>query len=256
MEISMEGVALHAITRHANERHIQCASAVKHSLYLIAIALVLTLPASDGLRAQITAPTPAIVSDAAALDKLPSLGYWCDTTNRLTAANKQAIVAFQKLSRLKRSATLDRATLAALDKAQVPVCAYSIGLRHYEVSLDHQVLLIVAASNIVERVLPVSTGNGKWFETPKGGGRYARTPRGKFNVFYKVAGWRTSELGKLYYPLYVRGGVAIHGAPSVPSTPASHGCIRIPMFAARQLFNLTPIGTVVIVYGENPPPTK
>jgi lipoprotein-anchoring transpeptidase ErfK/SrfK len=52
----------------------------------------------------------------------------------------------------------------------------------------------------------------------------------------------------LYCPIYINQGVAIHGSQSVPSRPASHGCIRIPMSAAKEIFDLTPIGTVVLVY--------
>jgi len=44
--------------------------------------------------------------------------------------------------------------------------------------------------------------------------------------------------------------VAIHGYLSVPAEPASHGCIRIPMFAARQVSKLLPIGTIVLVYDK------
>ena len=51
----------------------------------------------------------------------------------------------------------------------------------------------------------------------------------------------------LYYPIYINRGVAIHGSASVPRRPASHGCIRIPMSAAKEMFDVTPIGTVVIV---------
>jgi len=45
-------------------------------------------------------------------------------------------------------------------------------------------------------------------------------------------------------------GIAIHGNPSVPVYPASHGCIRIPMFAAKEFSQMTPVGTPVIVYDE------
>ena len=48
-----------------------------------------------------------------------------------------------------------------------------------------------------------------------------------------------------------RGGLrrfAIHGSLSVPAYPASHGCVRIPMFAAREFSEMAPIGTPVIVY--------
>jgi lipoprotein-anchoring transpeptidase ErfK/SrfK len=220
-----------------------------------AFLLVLLLTAVAG--AQTTAPTPPTVpASVAAIVRLGALGYWCDTSySAKTAANRQAIYAFQKVERLPRSGKLDSATMSRLRVAHVPRCLDSIGVRHYEVNLNKQVLFMVDSLNTVIRVLPVSTGNGKWFTTEKNGGRYALTPRGSFKVYYKVSGWRKSELGELYYPLYIRGGVAIHGAPSVPPAPASHGCIRIPMFAAAQLFAWTPIGTSVLVYGENPRPT-
>jgi lipoprotein-anchoring transpeptidase ErfK/SrfK len=66
----------------------------------------------------------------------------------------------------------------------------------------------------------------------------------------KINGPRRSPLGVLYYPNYYLSGIAIHGAPSVPAYPASHGCVRIPMFAAKQLQAMTPVGTTVIVHGD------
>ena len=33
--------------------------------------------------------------------------------------------------------------------------------------------------------------------------------------------------GNMYKPLYFDGGQAIHGANSVPTNPASHGCARL-----------------------------
>jgi lipoprotein-anchoring transpeptidase ErfK/SrfK len=81
----------------------------------------------------------------------------------------------------------------------------------------------------------------------------AVTPPGRFRVYRKLPGWRKSELGLLYYPNYIVGGIAIHGNPAVPSVPASHGCIRIPMFAAEEFSNLSPVGTPVLVYGPSVP---
>ena len=54
----------------------------------------------------------------------------------------------------------------------------------------------------------------------------------------------------MYYSNYISGGVAIHGYPTVPIQPASHGCIRIPIFAAREVSQLLPIGTIVLVYDK------
>jgi lipoprotein-anchoring transpeptidase ErfK/SrfK len=78
----------------------------------------------------------------------------------------------------------------------------------------------------------------------------AHTPRGRFKVFRKVAGWRLSSLGLLYYPNYIYNGIAIHGSLAMAAYPASHGCIRIPMFASKELSELTPVGTEVIVYDD------
>jgi lipoprotein-anchoring transpeptidase ErfK/SrfK len=48
--------------------------------------------------------------------------------------------------------------------------------------------------------------------------------------------------------MYFTGGYAIHGNPSVPPYPASHGCVRVPMWAAPVLYDEMPDGTVVYVY--------
>jgi lipoprotein-anchoring transpeptidase ErfK/SrfK len=73
------------------------------------------------------------------------------------------------------------------------------------------------------------------------------TPPGSFTIGRRIDGWRTSELGKLYNPLYFNGGIALHGAPSVPLGPASHGCVRLPMHIAEYAPDLLPNGTPVIV---------
>ena len=121
------------------------------------------------------------------------------------------------------------------------------GYAHVEVSLKRQRLFVIDSSGRTLKTLPISSGSGKWF-TSEGRRRRAITPRGRFTVYRKIAGWRTSPLGRLYYPNYITEGVAIHGSPSVPSRPASHGCIRIPMSAAKQFSEMTPVGTVVLVY--------
>ena len=81
----------------------------------------------------------------------------------------------------------------------------------------------------------------------------AVTPLGHFHVQRKLDEWRKSPLGLLYYPMYIVGGIAIHGDRSVPVQPVSHGCIRIPMFAAEELNKETPIGKPVIVHDGTTP---
>jgi lipoprotein-anchoring transpeptidase ErfK/SrfK len=118
---------------------------------------------------------------------------------------------------------------------------------HIEVNLSRQTLSVVDESGKVSKVLPISSGSGKMF-TSEGVTRRAVTPRGRFAAYRKIPGWRKSPLGLLYYPVYITGGIAIHGSPSVPRRPASHGCIRIPMSAAKAFYDSTPVGTVVLVY--------
>lgn len=100
------------------------------------------------------------------------------------------------------------------------------------------------------RVLPVSTGSDKPFRD-EGQESIAHTPRGRFVVYDKTFGWENGALGSVYYANYISGGVAIHGYPSVPTQPASHGCIRIPMFAAREVSKLFRLGTIVLVYDKD-----
>ena len=60
-------------------------------------------------------------------------------------------------------------------------------------------------------------------------------------------GWRHAPLGLLYNPVYFNGGIAVHGALSVPDYPASHGCVRIPMHIAEYFPGLVANGDSVVV---------
>ena len=57
-------------------------------------------------------------------------------------------------------------------------------------------------------------------------------------------------LGLLYRPKYFYGGVAIHGFTSVPSQPASHGCVRLTYPAMDMIWEKghVPPSTTVLVY--------
>jgi lipoprotein-anchoring transpeptidase ErfK/SrfK len=43
-------------------------------------------------------------------------------------------------------------------------------------------------------------------------------------------------------------GFAIHGYPSVPPYPASHGCVRMPNWAAPILFASSYYGETIYIY--------
>ncbi|HSB11163.1 MAG TPA: L,D-transpeptidase family protein [Blastocatellia bacterium] len=179
--------------------------------------------------------------------RLSDLGYWTGPVDgALDQGSRQAVIAFQKVEVRPRTGKLTPEDLQALRNAKRPL-PLETGFPHIEINLSRQVLFAVDVNGVVSKILPVSTGTGRLF-TSEGRTRRAVTPAGRFTISHKIAGWRKSPLGLLYYPSYIAGGIAIHGNPSVPVYPASHGCIRIPMFAAKEFSGSNPVGTVVIVY--------
>lgn len=180
--------------------------------------------------------------------QLAERGYWTGAVDGLfDRATRSALTAFQKWEGRTVTDTLTLDELEAVLTSSFPR-PRETGYEHVEVDLDRQVLLLVDGEGSV-RVLPVSTGNGKPF-IEEGQTSIAYTPRGRFIVYDKTVGWEKGYLGSMYYSNYISGGVAIHGSPNVPSRPASHGCIRVPMFAARELSRLLPLGTIVLVYDK------
>ena len=160
-----------------------------------------------------------------------------------------AVIAFQKYEGRDVNGKLNRAELEAINNAAAPK-PRDAGYRHVEVDLDRQVLLSMDDDGAVKRVLPVSTGSNRQYNE-KGMKGLAYTPRGRFKIYAKIAGWRKSPLGMLYYPNYFSDGLAIHGNSSVPDTPESHGCIRVPNSAAVDLFKQLPVGTIVLIYDKD-----
>jgi len=180
--------------------------------------------------------------------RLQELGYWTGTVDgRLDPATQSALIAFQKWEGRPITGQLTIDELGAIRTSAAPQARES-GYGHVEVDLDRQVLLIVSETGSV-RILQVSTGTGKSF-IDEGQTSVAYTPRGRFIVYDKTPGWETGKFRSMYYSNYISGGVAIHGYASVPNEPASHGCIRVPIFAARELSKLLPLGTIVLVYDK------
>jgi peptidoglycan hydrolase-like protein with peptidoglycan-binding domain len=180
--------------------------------------------------------------------RLSELGYWTGPIDgRLDPATRSALIAFQKWQGRAITGRLTADELEAIRDGAAPTAKDS-GYVHVEVDLDRQVLIWVNEDGGV-RVLPISSGNDKPF-VDEGQTSIAYTARGRFLVYDKEVGWGNGPLGSVYYANFISGGVAIHGSPSVPNQPASHGCIRIPMFAAREVSKLLPVGTIVLVYDK------
>lgn len=178
--------------------------------------------------------------------RLSALGYWTGKVDGLLdPASRSAVIAFQKWEGRTITGHLTLDELEAIRVSTSPK-ARELGYEHVEVDVDRQLMMLVTEEGSV-KVLPVSTGNGKPF-IADGQTSVAYTPRGRFMVYDKVAGWEKSPANSMYYSNYISGGVAIHGYRSVPTVPASHGCIRIPVFAAREVSKLMKLGSIVLVY--------
>lgn len=219
--------------------------------------------ATPDSKAQGPAPIPVLGPGAKgegvlALEKrLAELRYDVGAIDGIFDENtKNAVIAFQKVSRLKADGFAGAEVQSAVKFSNLatPMLTNAENSR-VEVDLTRQVLLLWINGGL-ERVLPISSGSGERFYVEKED-RWgvANTPGGRFKIFRRVPGWDKSPLGELYNPLYFVGGIAIHGAPSVPVVPASHGCVRIPMFSAEWFPNVVANGTPVYVFDGVETPT-
>jgi L,D-transpeptidase catalytic domain/Putative peptidoglycan binding domain len=217
-------------------------------LVLVAVANGATL--DKGVSKQPSSQEISFADQFEAEQRLADLGYWTGPVDgNFDGASRHALTAFQKVEGRQRTGRLTTDELQGLRSATRPLSRHT-GDAHIEIDLRRQVLFIVDGSGSITHVLPVCTGNEKFY-VDHGQVHRAHTPTGRFKVLRKISGWRLSSLGLLYYPNYIHEGIAIHGSPAVAVYPASHGCIRIPMFAAKEFSELIPIGTEVIVYDDH-----
>ena len=142
----------------------------------------------------------------------------------------EAVLAFQKVHGLPRTGRVDRRFWQVLSQASTPRPRVARG-DYIEVSKHRQTLYEVRDGKVV-RVVHVSTG------------ATGNTPVGTWRVYREVFGWDWV----LYHPMYFLRGFAIHGYPSVPAWPASHGCVRIPLWLANGLRERWGYGSVIRVY--------
>jgi hypothetical protein len=170
--------------------------------------------------------------------RLHELGYAVQgNTNYFDDNVLQSVYAFQKVQGLDRDGVVGPAFWTRLDNPRLPKLRYTDPADHIEIDKTHQVLYIVRDGEI-KLISPVSTAGVSGYYTPEG----------RFAIFRKVPGYDPSPLGILYRPMYFYGGYAIHGNPSVPAYPASHGCVRVPNFVIERLYTSEPYGETVYVY--------
>jgi hypothetical protein len=193
-------------------------------------------PTGLGLRATVVMPQLTWGSKGASVrfleQRLAQLHYGLERVDGYFGQDTyDAVVAFEKVNGLERDGVVGPTVWRRLDTATIPRARYPYGT-HIEVDKTRQVLFDVRDGKVA-RVLPVSTG------------ATGNTPSGTFHVYSKEPGYNAKLM---YYSMYFLGNFAVHGYPDVPAYPASHGCVRIPIWAAVPMYDTHGYGTTVILY--------
>ncbi|MEU6035115.1 L,D-transpeptidase family protein [Actinomadura sp. NPDC047616] len=185
--------------------------------------------------------------------RLKQLHYDPGTADgRFGTSTQMAVWAFQKVNRLAVNGTVDAGVWKALDAPRQPQpLTKRREADRVDVDLTRQ-YLVVYKDGRLRLISHVSAGSGERFcttdpKTKKEHCRHAVTPTGDYRTQRRIDGWRVAPLGRLYNPIYFNGGIAFHGAPSVPDHPASHGCVRLPMHIAEYFPKIVANGVAVHV---------
>lgn len=164
--------------------------------------------------------------------RLALLGYATNRTGVYDAATARAVLAYRKVNGMARRGGATRAIFGrlALRRGRY-VASYPSHGRHVEADLGRQVLALINPGGRVYRVYIMSSGKPS---TP--------TVRGSYRVYRKEPG--TNSLGMVHSNYFI-GGYALHGYKSVPTYPASAGCLRLPIANAAFVNRWVRIGTRV-----------
>lgn len=164
---------------------------------------------------------------------LRRMRYAARLTGVYDSATADAVMAWRKVNGRRRVWSAGRGVVRAIAARRG---AYRVRHRvrgnHAEADLSRQIMALVERGKL-HRVYHVSSGAPS---TP--------TIRGRFSVYRKDPG--TNSLG-MVHSTYFRGGYAVHGYKSVPTYPASHGCLRVPIRDAWAIYNWFGHGDRVIV---------
>ena len=182
--------------------------------------------------------------------RLTALGYWNGTADgKFGGTTQQAVFALQKAAGIDRDGTVGPQTRKALAAGVRSKARSKAGSGYLvEISLKKQLMMFVKDGSVVA-TLNTSTGSNRHYDY-QGQTYLADTPTGHFKVGRQIDGVRHGPLGDLFRPKYFNGGIALHGSPSIPPYPASHGCARVSNAAINWIWSTgkMPLKTRVWVY--------
>jgi lipoprotein-anchoring transpeptidase ErfK/SrfK len=158
-------------------------------------------------------------------------------TLAIAAASTSTVRAdgFSGYSSKHGTITTHRTAMEAVDLGKFTWLAPEASVNHIVVSLADQSLY---AYNGTQLVAYSNISSGKPGH---------ETPTGTFTVSEKDADHHSSIYDNASMPFYLRltdGGVGLH-AGFIPGYPASHGCVRLPLGMAKELFDHVESGTPV-----------
>jgi hypothetical protein len=165
---------------------------------------------------------------------LKSLGYAVPVTGRYDGGTSRAVIAFRKVNGMSRTGYASPKIYSMVFRHRGAFkLRYPKAGRHVEFDWSRQVVVLADHGRAV-RTYHASSGKPS---TP--------TVFGSYRFYSKTPG--TNAKGMVDSNYFIRG-YAIHGYPEVPTYAASHGCIRIPIPNARQVFNSISLGERIFVY--------
>ena len=147
-----------------------------------------------------------------------------------------AVTAFEKWENLPRQGIFDKHDRRTIRHLHMPRPELHLNRKvRAEVLLDRQLLLIIHGDHVV-RTVPISSGAA------------GLTPPGTYRVYSKSpSSWSKRFKTWLPWASYFNEGIAFHGYPDVPVYAASHGCVRVPLKFAHEVYSLLPMGARVDV---------
>jgi hypothetical protein len=160
---------------------------------------------------------------------LPGMG------STFTTQVKDSVMAFQKAYRLPRTYVFNTACWRKLDGAKTIKPRHASPSTHLEVDKGRQILMIVKGGD-VWGIICVSTG------------ATGNTPEGTFHIQQKHPFTTSGYGGILVRTMGFIGDFAIHGYSPVPPYPASHGCVREPIWACYWTYDQSWVGETLYVY--------
>jgi hypothetical protein len=161
-------------------------------------------------------------------------GYATSVTGYYDDATARGVLAFRKVNNLGREGYASKPVFARLLRGEGAFkLRYPKAGKHVEFDWSRQVL-VLAKGGRPYRTYHTSSGTPA---TP--------TVFGTFGFYLQTPG--TNSHGMVHSSYFIRG-YAIHGYASVPSYPASHGCLRVPIPNALQIFKWIDVGDKIFSY--------